>query len=403
MPNNITSIKAEQITDSRGNPTLSVAVLVGSAQGSFSVPSGSSTGSHEAVELRDPGAKTVNAAIANVREIIAPALIDMNAADQAAIDQTMLRLDGTPQKSRLGGNAMIGVSIAVAKAAAAAQGIEPYQHLRTLRVMEPSRRVPLLFMNVINGGKHATTGLAFQEYHIVPETDNVAEAIQIGSKFMDALDVYANRRFPGAYTVGDEGGLALPLEDVVEPLRIMRDIARSETIDTTRFGLDVAASSFWTDERYVCGGNKLTADEFLKLLTSLASEYNLLNIEDPFHEEAFESFAALRKAPNVPLIVGDDLTVTNIARLEEAVKLGSVGGVIIKPNQVGTLTETIDTMEYARKNGIHCIVSHRSGETMDDFIADLAFAFGAYGLKTGVPRQPERIAKLKRLQRISTQ
>ncbi|MDP3947557.1 MAG: enolase C-terminal domain-like protein [bacterium] len=402
MPNNITSIKAEQITDSRGNPTLSVTVLVGEAQGSFSVPSGSSTGSHEAVELRDPGAKTVNAAIAGVREIITPTLIGMDAADQAAIDQALLKLDGTSQKSRLGGNAMIGVSIAVAKAAATAQGVETYQHLRTLRTMEPSRRVPLLFMNVINGGKHAATGLAFQEYHIVSETDTVAEAIQIGSKFMDALDAYANRRFPGAYAVGDEGGLALPLEDVAEPLRIMRDIARSESINT-RFGLDVAASSFWADERYACGGGKLTADEFLKLLIGLASEFNLLNVEDPFHEDAFENFAALRKAPNAPLIVGDDLTVTSVARLEEAVKQGSVSGVIIKPNQVGTLTETIDTMEYARKNGIHCIVSHRSGETMDDFIADLAFAFGAYGLKAGVPRQPERIAKLKRLQHISSQ
>ncbi len=401
----ITAVKAEEILDSRGNPTLAVTVTAGEAQGMFSVPSGASTGSHEALELRDGDPEHfrglgVLKAVANVNDVIAPALNGMDAADQKAVDQKLLELDGTPNKSRLGANAVIGASIACAKAAAAARNIPVYEHLRTLATMKPSRSVPLLFMNLVNGGKHAQSRLAFQEYHIVPQTESIEEALEMGTSVMQELRklIVKDLGAPSA-NIGDEGGFAVDTDDVSLPLELL-----VQAIGTAGYGpkiklaLDVAASSFFKDETYAFQGRSLSPQEFLAYYRDLIKNFPIISIEDPFAEEAFADFAALNDGS--VLVVGDDLTVTNKERLQAAIDQKAVSGVIIKPNQIGTLTETLDAMRLARDNGVECIVSHRSGETNDDFIADLAYAFGAYGLKSGAPQREERVIKYNRLWEI---
>ncbi|OGN28369.1 MAG: hypothetical protein A3A33_05110 [Candidatus Yanofskybacteria bacterium RIFCSPLOWO2_01_FULL_49_25] len=405
---NITGVEAVEIKDSRGLPTLRATVHAGDVAGVFDVPSGASTGSHEALELRDGGeeqnGKGIRKALEAVNGEIAKTLIGMDVSEQKKIDDAMCALDGTSQKSRLGGNAIIGVSIATAKAAAASNDAPFYKYLRSLRTIEPTHRVPFLFMNVLNGGKHAKNGPAFQEYHIIPQTDDVEVSKKIGESFMDSLDIYAKNRFGENYGVGDEGGLVFPITDVTESLAIMRSIADEANFAVpVRFGLDVAASSFYDEKArvYHCGDRDRTPAGMLELYQSLVKEYNLYSIEDPFQEEAFEDFAKLQSEIDPVLLVGDDLTVTNVARLKTAIDARAIKAMIIKPNQIGTLTETLDTMELARKNGIHCIVSHRSGDTMDDAIADIAYAFGTLGLKCGVPRQKERIIKINRLIHIS--
>ncbi|MEK7616376.1 MAG: enolase C-terminal domain-like protein [Patescibacteria group bacterium] len=381
----IKKIEAEKIKDSRGKPTIKAIVeCEDGSVGSFAVPSGASTGTHEAHVL------DVQEACASVNDTIAKALIGMDVTAQKELDQKMLELDGTQQKSNLGGNAMIGVSIALAKAAAVVSGVPLYQYLRTLRSIKPSRTVPMLFMNVINGGKHAKGGPAFQEYHIIPDTDDVAEAKKIGEEFMLALDQYASG-------MGDEGGIIVRTDDPEEPLRIIKSLGTS-----VKIGLDVAASSFYDKETnlYRCGDRDRTPSEMHELYGELIKKYNLYSVEDPFQEEAFDDFALLQKNTD-SIIIGDDLTVTNVSRLNTAIKAGAIRAMIIKPNQIGTLTETLNTMELARTHDIHCIVSHRSGDTLDSAIADIAYAFGTLGLKCGVPRQPERVAKIDRLIQIS--
>lgn len=405
---NISQITAQEISDSRGLPTLRITVYAGSASGSFDVPSGASTGSHEALELRDGGnehaGKGVKKAIAAVEGPIAGALVGHDVADQQGIDTIMRELDGTKQKAQLGGNAIIGVSIAAAKAAAATKDFELYEYLRTLRNIPPSRKVPLLFMNVLNGGKHAKYGPAFQEYHLIPQTDDVAVAKNIGEAFMKQLETYAREKFGDRYGTGDEGGLVFPLADPEEPLKIMREmINKNPTEVPVRFGLDVAASSFFEKQTniYYCGSSDLSPSQLQELYARLIKEYDLYTIEDPFEEEAYSDFAALQESHGDIIVVGDDLTVTNVERLNPAIEKRAIRALIIKPNQIGTLTETLDTMELARSRGIHCIVSHRSGDTMDDAISDIAYAYGTFGLKCGVPRQPERIVKIDRLITIS--
>ena len=406
----ITGIEAMEIQDSRGMPTLRATVHAGDAIGIFDVPSGASTGSHEALELRDGGTedhgKGVKKALSSVNGEIAKALVGMDVSDQEAIDHAMLALDGTPQKSRLGGNAIVGVSLATAKAGAASVGVPLYKYLRSLRSILPSRAVPLLFMSVLDGGKHGKNGPSFQEHHIIPLTDDVAVAKEIGKKFIDELDRYANERFGDGYRVGDEGGLVFPITDVAEPLEIIRTIvSKADFAVPVRSGLDVAASSFYDQKEkiYRCRDIDRNTGEMLDLYSSLTKEYDLFSIEDPFQEEAFEDFAKLQNKIDPVLLIGDDLTVTNVARLKTAIDAHAIKAMIIKPNQIGSLTETLDTMEMARNSGIHCIVSHRGEDTMDDAIADIAYAFGALGLKCGVPRQKERIVKIDRLIHISNE
>jgi enolase len=409
----ITSVDAREILDSRGNPTLQVTVATEAGSGTFGVPSGASTGTGEAHELRDGNARRFGGqgilkAAANVRDELAKALIGLDVRDQQAIDRVMIKLDGTADKSRLGGNAIVGVSVAVAKAAAAAQGATLHKYLHSLAPdIKPSRRVPFLGMNLINGGKHAAgrstptgaSGLAFQEYKVVPQTDDIEEALNIGTTIMHALRKAITAHFgPTSANVGDEGGFAPDLDNVRKPLELFMDVAEHAGLaDRIKLALDVAASSFYdaTTDMYSYDDGQHTAAELEVTLRHITRDFPILYIEDPFNEDAFEDFARLNKNAGV-IIVGDDLTVTSPAILQKAIDQKAVSGVIIKVNQVGTLTETLECMKLARDHGIECIVSHRSGETNDDFIADLAVAFGAFAVKAGGLQRGERIAKYNR-------
>lgn len=406
MKAKINRIEAREILDSRGNPTLSVTVQAGGVRGTFDVPSGASTGKHEVLELRDGDknhfeGRGVLKAAGNIVHIIEPALMGIDVLDQGAIDKKLIELDGTPNKSKLGANAILGASIASAKAAAIVKNVEVYEHLRSLATMNPSRKAPLLYMNLINGGLHARSRLAFQEYHLVPQTESVEEALEIGTKVMHLLSALIVKKYgPSSANLGDEGGFAPDLEDVREPLKLLSAAVHGAGVEKkVKFALDVAASSFYKNGSYLIGHRHMNADELRRFYIELANDFPIFSIEDPFMEEAFDDFSKLNYGK--VLVIGDDLTVTNVARLKEAIKHESVNGLIIKPNQIGTLTETIATMKFARENDLECIVSHRSGETQDDFIADLAYAFGAFGLKAGAPQREERVAKYNRLLKIA--
>jgi enolase len=428
----ITDISAEEILDSRGNPTLEVTVRASSGMstatssvvGVFGVPSGASTGAHEAHELRDGdmtryGGMGVLKAIENIKNKIAPALHGVAVNDQKKIDTIMLELDGTTDKSSLGGNAMIGVSIACAKAAGNARGslenstagderTSLVTHLRTLADIKPSRPEPLLFMNLINGGKHARTRLTFQEYLIVPQVDSARQALEIGVTVQKALrDILVRELGTSAAGFGDEGGFVPDLDSTLRPLELLTEALKATGNEkNVKLAIDAASSSFYSDGAYMVENDKLSAMQLMDMYKKMAADFNMCSFEDPFDEEDFDSFAALKAAfaTNNPeknsLVVGDDLTVTNVTRLTKAIEKKSVSAIIVKPNQIGTLTETLATMKLARDNDIHCIVSHRSGETNDGFIADLALAFGAYGLKAGAPERGERVAKYDRLMHI---
>lgn len=404
----IDKIFAVETKDSRGKPTISVTVTSGKASGSFSVPSGASTGTHEAFELRDADGG-VKKAIYNINKVIAPALVGKSVFSQKLLDHIMIKLDGTPQKKKLGGNAMIGVSIAIAKAAADVHNTEVYKYLRKLTKIKSSRLVPLVYMNLINGGKHAHNDLAFQEYHIVPITSDVEQSIKIGLKIQDAIeDMIARDTQTDHIDIGDEGGFAPKLPNVRKSLEYLKQAIEECAISCeVRLALDVAASSFFEpskgifdNKKYLVDGRKISAEELSHIYKNLIKEFNLLSIEDPYNEESFEDFKKLKNESKIK-IVGDDLTVTNKSLVEKAKKKDSINAMIIKPNQIGTLSETLDTMKYARENGIDLIVSHRSGETDDDFIADLAYAFGCFGIKAGSPRKYERMIKYKRLIQIT--
>lgn len=412
MDNNlITKIIAQEIKDSRGNPTIKVTVFSDNVSGSFSVPSGASTGINEAHELRDEDGRGVKGAIDNVNNIIAQALIGKDILNQKEIDHIMLELDGTANKDNLGGNAMIGVSIACAKAAARVAGVEVFEHLRALRLgsgqaqaeIKPSRKAPCLYMNLINGGKHAKNNLAFQEYHIVPNTENIKEAVEIGIKIQNSLKVIIEKELgEESLVLGDEGGYAPLINDIRKPLAYLSGAIKENNLEgKARLALDVASSSFYKNANYEVGDKYVSKEELMDIYNSLFREFNVFSIEDPFDEEDFDSFKKLKENNQKLIVVGDDLTVTNKVLLQEAIEKNSINAMIIKPNQIGTLTETLETMKLARENDIELIVSHRSGETDDDFIADLAYAFGCFGLKAGSPLKHERMIKYDRLIKIT--
>ena len=402
--NQITKIIAEEIKDSRGNPTIKVTVWVGDMSGSFSVPSGASTGTHEAHELRDSDGKGVQDAIEKVNKIIAPALVGKDVLNQKEIDRIMIALDGTSNKDNLGSNSMIGVSVACAKVAAKVTNQETYEYLQTLAEIKPSRKVPFLYMNLINGGKHAKNDLAFQEYHVVPDTEDVVNAVEIGNKIQNSLkEIIGKELDEDSLVLGDEGGFAPKVSDIKKPLLYLTEAIKENNLEgKVRLALDVASSSFYNNGTYKVAGKDISKEELMNIYGALIAEFNLLSIEDPFDEEDFESFKNL-KENNKIIVVGDDLTVTNKVLLKEAIEKGSINAMIIKVNQIGTLSETLETMQLARENDIELIVSHRSGETDDDFIADLAFAFNCFGLKAGSPQKAERMVKYQRLIQITRQ
>ncbi len=399
----IKEIRAKQILDSRGNPTVSVSINDGERISIASVPSGASTGIYEAVELRDGGedysGKGVTKAIQNIESVIAPALIGKDPANQKEIDETMLELDGTENKSKLGANAILGVSLANARLAALRSGKHLFEYLSSLAEIKVTRAVPYLYMNFINGGSHASSPLKFQEYHVVPMADNIEEAILIGHRIQTEL----KKSVIPAANIGDEGGFVPDLKDEEQPLKLLMEaVNNSGLTDKIKLAMDVAASSFYNSDtgKYDMGeGSLLSSEELLGMYEKMNKEYPILSIEDPFHEEDFEYFAKLNEKGGI--VIGDDLTVTNTERLQKAIDQKSINGIIIKPNQIGSLTETIATIKLAVENDIKPVVSHRSGETNDDFIADLAFAFGVFGIKAGALQRGERVVKYNRLKEIN--
>lgn len=403
MENKITNIIAKEILDSRGNQTLEVSVYVGDIFDSFQVPSGASTGKYEATELRDTdgGMKT---ALDKIENIIKPALIGLDVTNQKLIDQKMLELDGTKQKTNLGGNSLIGVSIACVKTASKVKGLECYEYLKTLDDIKPSRKTPYLYFNLINGGKHASSDLAFQEYHVVPQTDDISISVDMCRSIQEKLDEIILEKYKILPKKGDEGGVALSVSDVAEPLSLLHQAVKSLGYDNkVKFALDVASSSFYDDQKniYHFSGQDWAKEQVTKLYSEIIKSYPIISIEDPLNEEDYQGFSELQSVLSDIKLVGDDLTVTNIERLRKAILEKSIKAIIIKPNQIGTLTETLATMKLARENDIDCIVSHRSGETMDDFISDLAYAFGCFGIKAGALGPKERNIKYNRLINIA--
>ncbi len=407
----IVNVRAREIIDSRGNPTVEAdVILAGGAIGRAAVPSGASTGSREAIELRDNdaerfGGKGVLDAVANVNGRIAKALIGMDASDQKVIDQAMIELDGTPNKNELGANAILAVSLATAKAAAAAHEMPLYRYLAVGKSKEFS--LPLPMMNIINGGEHADNSVDLQEFMIVPVgAPNINEAIRYGAEVFHALKKVLSAK--GMNTaVGDEGGFAPDLSSNEEAIQVILeaiDKAGYKAGEDIMIAIDAASSEFYKDGKYVLAseGKEMTAAEFVNLLADWVEKYPIISIEDGMDESDWDGWKLLteRLGKKVQL-VGDDLFVTNPAILKEGIDKGIANSILIKVNQIGTLTETLEAIQMAKDAGYTAVVSHRSGETEDTTIADLAVATNAGQIKTGSMSRSDRVAKYNRLIRIA--
>ncbi|MCD6546626.1 MAG: phosphopyruvate hydratase [Thermotogae bacterium] len=403
----IIDIRAREVLDSRGNPTIEAEVyLEDGSLGSAIVPSGASTGKHEALELRDGDkrymGKGVLNAVKNVNEVIAPKIIGMNAYDQRAIDKAMIELDGTENKSKLGANAILAVSMAVARAAANSLGLELYKYLGG-----PNARIlPVPFMNIVNGGKHADNSLDIQEFMIVPAgAPNFSEALRYGAEVFHTLKKLLKSQ--GHVTaVGDEGGFAPNLSSNEEAVKTIIEAIEQAGYEPGKdifVALDSAADSFYNEEKgvYMVDGTEKTTDEMIEYYANLVEKYPIISLEDPLAEDDWEGFKKItEKLGSKVQIIGDDLYVTNIKRLKKGVEMKASNSILIKLNQIGSVTETLDTIEYAKIHGMTCVISHRSGETEDTFIADLAVAANTGMIKTGSLSRSERIAKYNRLLRI---
>ncbi|WP_048151719.1 phosphopyruvate hydratase [Palaeococcus ferrophilus] len=407
-PFEITGVYAREILDSRGNPTIEVDVYTPVSMGRAAVPSGASTGTHEALELRDGGerfhGKGVRRAVENVNKIIAPEIVGMDVTLQRDIDTLMLELDGTENKSNLGANAMLGVSLAVAKAAAEALAMPLYRYIGGTNAYV----MPVPMSNVINGGVHAGNELDFQEFMIMPVgADSFREGIRWVSETYHVLKKVIGEKYgKNAVNVGDEGGFAPPMKEVTEPLDVLIkaiEEAGYKPGDEIAFALDAASSEFFYPDigKYVVNGKEYTSGELLELYKELVNTYPVVSIEDPFHEEDWEGFVMITKElGNKVQIVGDDLFVTNPKRIRKGIEMGAANALLLKVNQIGTLSEAIDAAYTSFRAGYGVVVSHRSGETEDATIADLAVALNAGQIKTGAPARSDRNAKYNQLIRI---
>jgi enolase len=402
----IASVHARQLLDSRGNPTVEVDVRLDSgASGRAAVPSGASTGEHEAVELRDgdPSAylgKGVLKAVANVNGEIAQAVAGLDASDQRALDAALIELDGTATKSRLGANAILGCSLASARAAAAEAGLPLYRWLGG----DEARTLPVPLMNVINGGAHAQNRLDLQEFMVVPAgAETFSEGLRIGAEVFHALKAVLHER--GLATgVGDEGGFAPDLESTAAAIEAVLEAAeRAGHRDRVAIALDPAASEVFRDGAYHLPGEgrTLTPSEMVDFYRSLADGFPLVSVEDGLDENAWSDWRALTEAVGDRIqLVGDDLFVTNVDFLRRGIDEGVANAILVKVNQIGTLTESLDVIRMARDAGYATVISHRSGETEDTTIADLAVAVNAGQIKTGAPSRTDRVAKYNQLLRI---
>lgn len=404
----IRSVKAREVLDSRGNPTVEVDVILSDGTlGRAAVPSGASTGARECVELRDGderrfSGKGVRKAVSNVGRIIGPKLVGKDPEDQEAIDGLMLELDGTENKSRLGANAILGVSLAVAHAAAAHLGQPLYKYLGGTK----ARVLPVPMMNVLNGGAHADNNLDFQEFMVVPTARTFSESLRAGAELYHALRSEL-RRLGLSTAVGDEGGFAPRLRSHEQALELLVRAAEEVGLRPGRdcfLALDPASSEFYEAGRYhLTRSSKavLTPDEMVDLYAAICQRFPVVSIEDAMSEDDLEGWRTVTARLGRKLqLVGDDVFVTNKRILAEGVRQGIANAVLIKVNQVGTLTETLETIRFATRSGYRCVVSHRSGETEDTTISDLAVATNAGQIKTGAPCRGERTAKYNRLLRI---
>jgi enolase len=401
----IRSVHGRQILDSRGNPTVEVEVeLESGARGRAAVPSGASTGAHEAVELRDGdpsryGGKSVERAVGNVEGELAAAARGLDADDQAAVDRALIDVDGTPNKGRLGANAILGVSLAVAKAAATDNGVSLFRWIGRGR---DANVLPVPMMNVINGGAHAENTIDFQEFMVVPAgADSFSEALRIGVETFHALKALLHERGL-ATAVGDEGGFAPDLPTAEAAIETVLEAAeRAGHRDRVGIALDPASTEFFRDGAYRVEGRDLDSAGMVDLYADLAERFPLVSVEDGLAEDDWNGWRALTERTGDRLqLVGDDLFVTNRERLQRGIDAGVGNAILLKVNQIGTLTETLDAIELARAAGYASVISHRSGETEDTTIADIAVATGAGQIKTGAPSRTDRVAKYNQLLRI---
>ncbi|MDA8227007.1 MAG: phosphopyruvate hydratase [Desulfitobacterium hafniense] len=404
----IESIYAREILDSRGNPTVEVDVILEDGTlGRAAVPSGASTGAYEAVELRDEDknrylGKGVLKAVENVNEIIAPEIIGMDATDQIGIDRLMIDMDGTPNKSKLGANAILGVSMAVAKAAAEALGLPLYQYLGGTNAKE----LPVPMMNILNGGKHADNNVDIQEFMVMPVgAASFAEGLRMGTEIFHSLKSVLKGK--GLNTaVGDEGGFAPNLKSNEEALQVIVEAIEKAGYTPGQdvlLALDVAATELYKDGKYILEGEGVTktADEMIAFYQELSTKYPIVSIEDGLSEDDWEGWKKLTQALGGKVqLVGDDLFVTNTERLARGIDTATGNSILVKVNQIGSLTETFEAIEMAKRAGYTAVISHRSGETEDTTIADIAVATNAGQIKTGAPSRTDRVAKYNQLLRI---
>lgn len=401
----IKSVKAREILDSRGNPTIEVDVaLSDGAFGRAAVPSGASTGAFEAAELRDGGerylGKGVRQAAANIEKIIAPRVVGQNPFEQKVIDKLMIEIDGTPNKSKLGANAILGVSLAVARAAANSKKLPFYAFIGG----SDANLLPVPMMNILNGGAHADTNVDIQEFMIAPiGAQTFGESLQWGAEIYHALKSVLKKRGL-ATSIGDEGGFAPNLESNRAALDLIVEAigkAGYKPKEEIALAMDVAATEFFKDGKYEFEGSQLSSDEMISYYKSLVDSYPLVSIEDPLSEDDWAGWIQITKDLGSQVqLVGDDLFVTNPERLAKGIKNGAANALLVKVNQIGTLTETLDAVKIAHDAGYRSMMSHRSGETEDTTIADLAVAANCGQIKTGAPARSERVAKYNQLLRI---
>lgn len=402
---NIVDVKAREILDSRGNPTVEVdVVLENGIKARAAVPSGASTGEREALEMRDGdksrfGGKGVLNAVKNVNEKIKPVVVGMDVFDQKAVDTAMLELDGTKTKSNLGANAILGVSMAVLKAASKAKEMPLYKYIGE------GKTLPTPMMNIINGGAHADNKLDFQEFMIIPQRDTIKERVRVGAEVFHALKSVLNER--GLSTgVGDEGGFAPDLDSNTEGFELIMEAIKKAGYEPgvdVKLGIDVAASEFYSDGKYNLAGEgrSLTTDELIEFYKELVDKYPIISIEDPVDENDWEGFTKITKEIGDKVqLVGDDLFVTNKECLQKGIDLKAGNAILLKVNQIGSITETLETIELARSHGYKTIISHRSGETEDTTIADLAVGLDLGQIKTGSMSRTDRVCKYNQLIRI---
>ncbi|MFC2689321.1 MAG: phosphopyruvate hydratase, partial [Propionibacterium freudenreichii] len=392
-------IEAREILDSRGNPTVEVEVVLDDGSSARAgVPSGASTGQFEAVELRDGdenryGGKGVQKAVGNVVETIGEEVLGMEASRQRELDEAMIELDGTDNKAKLGANAILGVSLAAAKASAESAELQLYQYIGGPTANE----LPVPMMNILNGGAHADSNVDIQEFMIAPiGAKSFAEAMRIGAEVYHTLKGVLKERGLGT-GLGDEGGFAPNLDNNREALDLIEDAIKAAGYKPGKdvaLALDLAASEFYTDGRYEFEGKSRSTAEMIEYLEKLVNDYPLVSIEDPLDEEDWDGWSTLtERIGDKVQIVGDDLFVTNVERLQKGITEKAANALLVKVNQIGTLTETIDAVTLAHRNGFHTMMSHRSGETEDTTIADLAVALSCGQIKSGAPARGERIAK----------